>query len=332
MDVPLPCLLASCSSYNTPVPIPVALDLDTGVDDALALILALRSPELDLRAVTTVAGNTTVENATRNTLLVLDRLEARADLDVAPGAAAPLVQPLATAAAVHGADGLGNVSALYPRSARKLAPVDAQTGVRMDAADLLLATIRERPRELTLIATGPMTNLARALARDAATFRRVKEIVQMGGAVAVPGNTSPHAEFNLYVDPEAAERVFSAGIPLRLVPLDVTEQLVLTRARLRELALERDSAVFQFVRECTVIYFDFHLERLGLNGGYLHDPAAVTAAFHPEWFTWRRACLRMNPAERGRLEASWDDAGPAQVAVGVDVPRVVDFIADRVCR
>lgn len=315
------------------MPIPVALDVDTGVDDALALILALRSPELDLRAVTSVAGNTTVESATRNTLLVLDRLEARADLPVAAGAAQPLARPLVTAAEVHGADGLGNASGVYPRSTRPVAP--------MDAAELLLQTIREHPRALTLIATGPMTNLARAFARDPAAFGQLREIVQMGGAVAVPGNTSPHAEFNLYVDPEAAAAVFAAGVPLRLVPLDVTEQLVLTRARVRQFALERDSAVFQFVRECTVLYFDFHQQRAGINGGHLHDPAAVTAVIHPEWFTWRRGRLGIETGERerGRLRVEWDEAGPAQacpalaeVATGVEVARVVGLVEERVCR
>ncbi|MFQ5927659.1 MAG: nucleoside hydrolase [Terriglobia bacterium] len=305
------------------MPIPVALDVDTGVDDALALILALRSPELNVRAVTCVAGNTSVEFATRNTLLVLDRLEARTDLPVARGAGEPLARPLASATDVHGADGLGNTSALYPRSTRPY---------RMDAAALLCETIQEQPNALTVIATGPMTNLAQACARDPAAFGRLKEIVQMGGAVAVPGNMGPHAEFNLWVDPEAAAAVFATGVPLRLVPLDVTEQLVLTRTRVRQSAQERDSGVFQFVRECTVVYFDFHQQRVGINGGYLHDPAAVTAAIHPEWFTWRRAHLAMDTRERGRLSMEQDAAGTAQVAVGVEAARVVDFVVNRVCR
>jgi len=306
--------------------IPVVLDVDTGVDDALALILALRSPELEVRAVTTVAGNTTVANATANTLLVLDLLEAREDLPVGQGAAGPRARELETAAEVHGTDGLGNARALYPASRRKTASLSAE--------ELLLETIRQHPGELTLIATGPMTNLAVARERDPATFRQLKGIIQMGGAVAVPGNTSPHAEFNLFVDPEAAARVLESGVPLRLVPLDVTEQLVLTRARVRELALARDSAVFQFVRECTVLYFDFHQQRVGINGGYLHDPAAVTAAIHPEWFSWRRARLRVETGARGRgrVQADWDEQGTAQVGIGVEVAPVVDFIADWVCR
>ncbi|MBI4462780.1 MAG: nucleoside hydrolase [Acidobacteria bacterium] len=308
------------------MPIPIVLDVDTGVDDALALILAARSPELDLRGVTCVAGNTTIEKATRNTLLVLDRVQVRADLPVAAGTSEPLARRLETAAEVHGTDGLGNVSALYPRSARALAP--------MGADELLLRTIHEQTGKLTLIATGPMTNLARALERDPTTFREVKEIVQMGGAVAVPGNTTRYAEFNLWVDPEAAAVVFASGIPLRFVPLDVTEKLILTRPRMRELAQERDSSVFQFVREFTVIYFDFHLQHLGINGGYLHDPAAVTSPIHPEWFTWRRARLRIetSDAERGRVRAQWDEPGAAQVATDVNVEKVVEFVVERVCR
>jgi len=304
----------------------VVLDVDTGVDDALALILALRSPELAVKAITTVAGNAPVEACTRNTLLVLDLLQAPTTLPVAQGAAQPLLGTPPTAAEVHGADGLGNVSALYPHSARLLAPVDA--------AELLLRQIRASAGALTLIATGPMTNLALAQMRDPQTFSQLKEIVQMGGAVAVPGNVSPVAEFNFYVDPEAAAQVVSSGVPLRLLPLDVTEQLVLLRDELRKLAQERDSAVFQFVRECTVLYFDFHQRTRNINGGYLHDPAAVVAVIRPQWFTWRRARLRVetHAGERGRLRAQWDPDGRAQVAMGVEAERVLGLVYERLCR
>lgn len=304
----------------------VTLDVDTGVDDALALILALRSPELDVKAITTVAGNAPVEACTRNTLLVLDLLQAPLTLAVAQGAAQPLVATPLTASEVHGADGLGNVSALYPRSARVLAPVDA--------AELLLRQIREHTGALTLIATGPMTNLALAQTRDPGTFCQAKEIVQMGGAVAVPGNASHVAEFNFYVDPAAAAQVVSSGVPLRLLPLDVTEHLVLLRSELRRLARERDSAVFQFVRECTVLYFDFHQRMRNVNGGYLHDPAAVAAVIRPEWFTWRRARLRVETraGERGRLRTQWDDGGNAQVATGIKAEGVLGLVCERLCR
>ncbi|MFQ5778856.1 MAG: nucleoside hydrolase, partial [Terriglobia bacterium] len=200
---------------------PIALDVDTGVDDALALMLALRSPELRLEAVTTVAGNCPVHFATRNTRLVLDVAQAPAELPVAQGAACPLARKLTTAGEVHGSDGLGNVTGVYPAPKHPLAAQDAPA--------LLLETIKRLGAELTLVATGPMTNLEQAVRRDREAFRRVGEIVQMGGALRVPGNTSETAEFNLYVDPEAAAAVLATGVPLRLVPLDVTQQAVLLR-------------------------------------------------------------------------------------------------------
>lgn len=302
------------------------LDVDTGVDDALALLLALRSPELHLEAVTIVAGNTSLENATRNTRLVLDVAQAPAELQVARGAAHPLARELVTADAVHGADGLGNVTGVYPPPQHPL--------TEDEAADLLLAMIDRYGDSVTLVATAPMTNLAQAARRHAATFRRVGEIVQMGGAVRVPGNISPLAEYNFYVDPEAAAAVVASGVRLRLVPLDVTLQAALLRAELRRLAQERDSAVFQFVREITVLCMDAHQKFLGLNGIHLHDPAAVAAAIDPTLFSWEpiRLTVRTDEAERGRTLATPDPASPVAVATAVDAERFLALFTERVCR
>ena len=304
----------------------IVLDVDTGVDDALALLLALRSPELTLEAVTTVAGNVAVETATRNTRLVLELAQAPKELRVAEGAAQPLQRPLLTAAQVHGSDGLGNVTGVYPPPQHPLAG--------NEASDLLLEVIGEYGKELTIVATGPMTNLARAAQRDPERFRQVGEIVQMGGALKVRGNTSPVAEFNLYVDPEAAAVVLAAGVPLRLVPLDVTEQVILLRSELRRRALERDSTVFQFVREFTVLYFDFQQRMSGLNGGYLHDPTAGAAVIDPALLTWQPAQVevRTDEAERGRTVATPTPDSSVQVATAVDAARVLELFCDRVCR
>lgn len=304
----------------------VVLDVDTGVDDALALVLARRSPELHLEAVTTVAGNAPIEATTRNTRLVLDLLQAPPQLRVARGAARPLVRELKTAPEVHGPDGLGNVTSVYPPPRHPLA--------REDAATVLLETIDRYGPQLTLIATGPMTNLAQAARQDARTFQRLGEIVQMGGAFRVRGNTSDVAEFNIFVDPEAAAAVLATSVPLRLVPLDVTQQAVLPRPELPRRALERDSAVFQLVRECTVIYFDIHQRKLGLNGCFLHDPAAVAAAFDPELFTWEpvRIEVRTDEAERGRTIATPQADSPLQVATGIALDRFLALFYDRVCR
>ncbi|MFQ5818126.1 MAG: nucleoside hydrolase [Terriglobia bacterium] len=304
----------------------VIMDVDTGVDDALALVLALRSPELHLEAITTVAGNTSVEAATRNTRLVLDVAQAPAELPVAQGAARPLARELVTAEAVHGADGLGNVTSVYPTPKHPLASEDATT--------LLLSAIDRYGDELTVVATAPMTNLARAALRDPATFRRLGKIVQMGGAVRVPGNISKVAEYNLYLDPEAAAEVAATGVRLRLVPLDVTLQAKLLRSDLRRLALARDSAVFQFIREITVICMDAHQKFLGLDGMNLHDPMAVAAAIDPPLFTWQpvRLEVRTDETERGRTLATPEANSPVAVATAVAVDRFLSLFTERVCR
>jgi purine nucleosidase len=304
----------------------IVLDVDTGVDDALAILLALRSPELKLDAITTVAGNTTVENSTRNTRLVLDIAQAGPEVEIARGAEHPLTRALVTADSVHGPDGLGNVTGVYPPPRHPLGEETATT--------LLLERIARYGSELTLVATAPMTNLALAARHDAATFRRVGEIVQMGGAVNVPGNITEVAEYNLYVDPEAAAEVLASGARLRLVPLDVTLQVELLRADLRRLALERDSAVFQFVRESTVLCMDAHQEFRGLNGMNLHDPMAVAAAIDPGLFRWQSARLdvRTDEAERGRIIARLDPDSPHQIPVAVDAERFLQLFTTRVCR
>lgn len=304
----------------------VILDVDTGVDDALALLLALRSPELHLEAVTTVAGNIPVEAATRNTRLVLDVAQAPADLPLAAGATRPLARELVNSTYVHGADGLGNVTGVYP------APTHAVLDT--DAATLLLEKIEREGEHLTLIALGPMTNLALAARQDPATFRRVGEVVEMGGAVRVRGNISPLAEFNLYVDPEAAAEVVATGVRLRLVPLDVTTQVVLGRGELRRLAQERDSAVFQFVREISVVIFDFYQTVVGLDGFHPHDPLAVAAAIDPSLFTWEgmRLEVRTSEGERGRTVGTPAADSSVLVATSVDSERFLKLFTERVCR
>jgi len=198
---------------------PIFLDVDTGVDDALAIILALRSPEFSLQGISTVSGNVSLAQTTANTLTVLDVLDAP-PIPVAAGAAAPLFGPAITAGEVHGNDGLGGAARTFPPTRRRAAE---------DAAGLLLETIRRFPGELILIATAPLTNLALAVQRDLETMRRLRTLIVMGGAIRVPGNVGPVSEFNFAADPEAAAIVLGAGLPLTLVPLDVTERVTLTR-------------------------------------------------------------------------------------------------------
>ncbi len=247
----------------------VLLDVDTGVDDALALMLALRSPELEVVGITTVSGNVPVARATANTLLVLEVLGAP-PIPVVAGAAAPLARDLITATEVFGTDGLGDAASGYPAASRQAAE---------GAAEFMLDMIRRFPGELTLVATGPLTNVATAITRDGGRMRGLRGLTVMGGAIRVAGNVGPATEFNFGVDPEAAAIVLGAGLPLTLVPLDVTQQVVLSR---KEVEGARDAGKLQaFIREITAVTMDFHRRHEGIDGMTLDDPLAVAVVADP---------------------------------------------------
>jgi purine nucleosidase len=247
----------------------VILDVDTGVDDALAIMLAVRLPELTVLGITTVSGNVPVERCTANSLLVLEMLE-MPDLSVVSGASAPIARAAIRAAEVYGTDGLGGVTARYPAPARRARP---------GAVEFLLDMIRRFPEELTLIATGPLTNVARAIQKDPDAMRHLGDVTVMGGAIRVPGNVGPTTEFNFAADPEAAAIVLGAGLPIRLVPLDVTEQVVLTRQTVEK---ARGVGRLQaFLSEMTAATMAFHREVEGIDGMFLHDPLAVAVVADP---------------------------------------------------
>lgn len=266
----------------------VVLDVDTGVDDALAIILALRSPELEVLGITTVSGNVPVARCTANTLLVLEMLVAP-DIPVVTGAAVPLARKAFTAAEVHGADGLGGVTRNYPIPSRQ---------ARQGAADFLLEMVGRIPGELTLIATGPLTNLATAIQRDGRAMRRLQGVTVMGGAIRVPGNVAPTTEFNFAVDPEAAAIVLAAGLHLTLVPLDVTEQIILTREAVEGAG---DGRLQAFIREMTAATMVFHRNVEGFDGMFLHDPLAVGTVVDPSLV--RGQALALAVERRGELTA-----------------------------
>jgi purine nucleosidase/pyrimidine-specific ribonucleoside hydrolase len=239
----------------------------------MALILALRSPELSVKAITTVAGNIEVRKCTLNVHRVLDLLQVQDRPVVAEGASHPLRARLLTASEVHGKDGLGNISGFLP-PVRPFKP-----GKALDT--ILECCDRYRSR-LTIVAIGPLTNLALALKNDARTFRKTGRIITMGGAFRVPGNTGRVAEFNYYVDPEAAHLVLNSGIPVTVLPLDVTHQVVLMRKEMEYRAKRRASDVAMAVLRMTREYMRYHLATQGFNGGYLHDPVAAALAVAPD--------------------------------------------------
>ena len=305
----------------------VLLDVDTGVDDALALMLAIRSPELEVLGITTVSGNVPVARSTANTLLALEMLGA-STIPVVAGAAAPLARALFTAAEVHGSDGLGDVTHRYPAPLRQ-----ATRG----AAEFLLQMIHRHPGGLTLIATGPLTNVATAIQRDAGAMRRLQGLTVMGGAIRVPGNVGPTTEFNFAVDPEAAAIVLGAGLPLTLVPLDVTEQVILSRKMVDEAG---SAGTLQgFIREMTAATMAFHRDHEGFDGMFLHDPLAVGVVVDPSLVRGQPMAVAIE--RRGELTAGMavadlrrrSQAAPtATVCVEVEAARFLHLFRDRVLR
>ena len=317
----------------------VIIDTDPGVDDALALILALQSPELCVDAITTVSGNVHVELATQNTLTVLGLFPPERRPPVARGADRPLVRSLDTAAPVHGDDGMGGVSRMHTAAGQLCYPAVSATYASRDAVACLLDLIRRSPGELTLVALGPLTNLALTLHRDAHTFRQLAEVMIMGGAVTVPGNVSPVAEFNIYVDPEAAQVVFASGVPITLIGLDVTERVRLTGAMMDQYVRPAGSPLSQFVMDCTAHTIEFSTRVKRPPGMAMHDPLAIGALIDPtivhtaplsvQVETKGELTTGMLVADRRPLHADLKAPANVHVALEVDAARFLQMFLHR---
>ncbi|MET8771204.1 nucleoside hydrolase [Streptomyces sp. NPDC004658] len=316
-------------------PIPVIIDCDTGVDDALALLFAVRHPGLDLRAVTCVAGNTGVDGVVRNTLTVLEQAGAP-DIPVARGAERPLLEP-ARPAPVHGADGMGDLGL----------PAPTRTPVDVDAVTLLHREILASPRPVTLIPTAPLTNIALLLRTHPEVTRNIERIVFMGGAVAT-GNATPVAEFNVWHDPEAAAILLTAGVPITMYGLDVFQQVVVDSREVHRLRASDEPG--------TRLAGELLAHRPAHQGeppqaeeaGGLGDAGAVCAVADPQGITTRllpvEVCLAPGPA-RGQTivdrrprpgESEIHEGGRERalvdVALEVDADRYVKLYLETVAR
>jgi purine nucleosidase len=322
-------------------PVPLILDVDTGVDDALALLYAVASPEVDLIAATCVMGNVTVEQATENTLAVLE-VAGRPEVEVAHGAARPLGRDHVPFPVVHGERGLG----------RAAPPPPAASPSTRSAVEVIVGSTRERPGEVLLVATGPLTNVALALREEPSLPQLLGGFALMGGAFARGGNVTPAAEANIWVDPAGGAEVFTAfsgadeeRLPI-CVGLDVTERAVLRRPDLDEVcAPAPDSPLGRLVEDATGFYLDFYAAVVGEDGCRLHDPLALAVAIDPslarlettrvEVETEGRWTMGQTVADLTGIRGSpwpvgWEPEANARVALDVDEAAFMGRFVERV--
>jgi inosine-uridine nucleoside N-ribohydrolase len=289
----------------------VIIDTDPGVDDAFALMLAMRSPELNVMAVTAVAGNLPLEITLPNALRMVEICD-RTDIPVAAGASAPLIRQQVTASYAHGENGLGGVTLPSPKI----------TAVKEHAAELICRIVLEHPGEVTLIGLGPLTNLALALRSEPDLAKAIKSIVLMGGSLS-GGNVTPAAEFNFYVDPEAASIVFNSGVPITMVGLDVTRKVELTEPYIRQLeaGTNKPSRAAAGIARAIMATYRGHGEK---SGPTLHDPLAVSALIRPDILTFEsyRVQIETNGLITAGESVGWKHPPIRYAAAFENSPRV----------
>lgn len=299
---------------------PVILDVDTGIDDALAIAYALNSPELEIIGLTTCFGNGPIENTTRNTLLVLEQLGKQ--VPVYSGADKPLNRPAKKFPThVHGEDGLGN----------KVKTAPLMEAESEGAVDYIINQVKQRPHEITIIAVGPLTNLALALQKEPEIVSLIKEVVIMGGAVFTAGNTTPFSEANIFTDPEAAECVFSSGLSVTVVGLDVTMQTLLPNVILADWRA-KDREESHFFADMTSFYMQaYETFHPGIGGCALHDPLAVGVVIDPSFVKKEKWNVKvvLEGEETGRTVALAEGEPKIQVCTQVEADRFLNHFLSR---
>jgi len=306
----------------------IIYDTDPGIDDAMALLLLARHPAVELVGITTCFGNGSIDTTTRNALYLQQRFGLVAP--VARGAAGPVAGEAGEPPTfVHGDNGLGDIA---------LPAVTAVPDPR-PAHRLIVDLLRASPGEITLIAVGRMTNLALALAEAPEVAGLAARLVVMGGAFGRnghTGNVTPVAEANIWGDAAAADIVFGAEWPVSIVPLDVTQETIMSDSYVNDLA-EVAGEDGRFVRRISAFYQDFHKGSAGVDGFYVHDSSAVAFALHPEFYRTETGAVRvvtdgiavgqttLKPDNRRFPPGAWDDRPSVTVATGVNAPAVLDF-------
>ena len=275
----------------------IIIDTDPGQDDAVAILLALASPELEVLGMTAVAGNVPLKLTEKNTRKICE-LAGRPDIKVFAGASRPLMRPLVTAEEVHGKTGLNG-----PQLPEPTMPLQKQ-----HAIDFIIATLMEQDSgTITLCPLGPLTNIAMALNREPRIAARIKQIVLMGGGFFEGGNVTPTAEFNIYVDPHAADIVLRSGIPIVMMPLDVTHK-ALTTAKRTQSFRKLGTTVGVAIADMLEFFERFDEQKYGTDGGPLHDPCVIAWLLKPELFTGRHCNVTVETASEltmGMTVADW---------------------------
>ena len=307
-------------------PVPVLLDCDPGHDDAIAILLALGSPRIDLLGITTTFGNCPVEKATYNALRIL-ALARRPDVPVAAGAAGPLAGEAHTGEFIHGATGIDGAGLPEPLAAPE----------SIDAVSFLRTSLLAAPAPVTVVATGPITNVARLVRDHPEVHAQIAEVVFMGGSTE-RGNTTPAAEFNTYADPEALDLVLASGLPTRMVGLNLSHQALATPevvARMRAM----DHAVGRACADLMGFFGGTYSDIFDFAAPPVHDPCTIAALIDPGLITWQRSFVAVELAGRWTRGATvvdlhdrLDEAPNAEVALTLDVDAYWDLVLDALDR
>ena len=315
----------------------IIIDTDPGVDDSLAIFVALNSPELEVLGLTTIFGNAVTTTCTENALRLLEIAE-RTDIPVAEGAHIPLNGNFRGAATfVHGDNGQGNAEL----------PLPTTKSLEIDAVAFLKETIETHPNEITLVPVGPLTNIANLLTQHPGVDKKIKEIVLMGGNAQTPGNATPTAEANILNDPEAADIVFSAQCEITMVGLDVTNNVFMSEEQVNTLG-SFNNAKSKHINKINPFYFSFLKNFFEENGMPIHDSSAVTYLVHPEYFetiqhpikvetlgisrgkTWMGMGISDNEEGLGERLKPWENRTKAKICINVDSEKVISFITQRI--
>ncbi|CAN6453562.1 unnamed protein product [Victoria cruziana] len=310
----------------------IIIDTDPGIDDAMAIFLALKSPELQVIGLTTIFGNVYTTLATRNALHLLEVAQ-RPDIPVAEGSHVTIMRgtKLHIANFVHGADGLGNTNV----------PTPTGKTIEQSAASFLVSNASLYPGQVTVVALGPMTNIALAMQLDPEFPRKIRQIILLGGAFSVNGNVNPAAEANVFGDPDAADMVLTSGADILAIGINITHQVVMAETEKEEFG-SCGGRCAQFLSKMLGVYYAYHHESYGTQGIYLHDPTTLVAAIDPTLFTYVDGIVRVqttgimrgltvfdNSKKRYGEMSPWCDLPKVKVAVTVDAQAVLKLVKER---